>query len=65
MSGRLFQGQTQKPDPACGYCGRSLSTGFYYLCHTCGAAYCYAHSPAKCDHRKVRLPPIKASTSKA
>ncbi len=65
MSGGLFQRQAQRAVPACGYCGRTLSTGFYYVCHTCGATYCYAHSPKKCEHRKVRLPPVNIATSKA
>ena len=40
--------------PTCGVCGRKLGVGFYYSCHTCGASYCYAHSPTKCNHAKAR-----------
>ncbi len=53
--------KAQKSALTCGQCGRVLGIGFYYTCHVCGASYCYAHSPEKCDHRKVRAPPIKVA----
>ena len=51
---KLYAGQTQKPAPTCGQCGKTLGVGFYYNCHVCGATYCYAHSPQKCDHHRLR-----------
>jgi len=59
MSNKLYAGEAQKVIPTCGSCGRKLGIGFYYSCHLCGATYCYAHSPQKCDHRKVRTPSLK------
>ncbi len=61
VSVRVYTSQTQKPAPTCGFCGRNLGVGFYYACHVCGATYCYAHSPQKCDHRKMRAPPPKVA----
>ena len=49
----MYTSQEQKPAPTCGLCGRNLGVGFYYSCHVCGATYCYAHSPQKCDHHKA------------
>ena len=57
----MYASQAQKTAPTCGLCGRSLGVGFYYTCHVCGATYCYAHSPSKCDHHKVHLPPPKVA----
>lgn len=54
----MYQKQSEKGQPTCGYCGRALGNGFYYMCHICGATYCYAHKPDKCDHRKAVMPPV-------
>ena len=54
-----YQRQTEKPQQACGYCGRDLGAGFYFMCHVCGAAYCYAHKPERCEHRKAKMPPVR------
>lgn len=54
----MYAGQQEKVQPTCGFCGRSLTGGFYYVCHVCGASYCYAHKPDRCDHRKARVPPM-------
>ena len=56
MSRTVSQGQAQKPAPVCGYCGRTMSAGFFYKCHVCGATYCYAHSPQKCEHKPALHP---------
>jgi len=34
----------------CNLCGKALGKGYFYMCHVCGATYCYAHMPAKCSH---------------
>ncbi|HME18654.1 MAG TPA: hypothetical protein VKF15_02825 [Nitrososphaerales archaeon] len=57
----MYQRQSEKAQPACGHCGRVLGSGFYYTCHVCGATYCYAHKPDKCDHRKAKMPPVSIS----
>jgi hypothetical protein len=57
--GGVYEAKSQKSVPTCGYCGRILGVGFYYSCHVCGASYCYAHSPEKCDHSKTKAPPLK------
>jgi hypothetical protein len=54
----MFQRQSEKPRPKCGYCGRLLDSGFNFTCHVCGATYCYAHKPDRCNHRGVKLPPL-------
>ena len=54
----------QKTAPKCGQCGRTLGIGFYYTCHVCGAAYCYAHAPEKCDHQRANSPPIRVALRK-
>jgi hypothetical protein len=46
--------------PMCELCGRKLVVGFHFTCHICGAAYCYAHSPQKCSHPKLKQAPQKA-----
>ena len=61
------QPTTFRVSPVCDLCGRLLGVGFYYSCHTCGANYCYAHAPEKCDHRrlKLRAPELQARKRKA
>jgi hypothetical protein len=27
----------------CAFCGQSLNHGFSFVCHVCGATYCYIH----------------------
>ncbi len=62
VSRGMYQRQSEKPQPTCGYCGRTLDTGFNYVCHVCGASYCYAHKPDRCDHRKGKPTPISVVT---
>lgn len=50
---RVYTSAEQAAAPTCGVCGRKLGVGFYYSCHVCGNSFCYAHAPAKCDHRVV------------
>ena len=50
----MYTSAEQTHAPTCGVCGRKLGVGFYFSCHVCGAAYCYAHSPQKCTHPKLR-----------
>jgi hypothetical protein len=57
----VYESRAQKSSPTCGLCGRNLGVGYYYTCHACGAAYCYAHAPQKCDHAKARSSPIKVA----
>ncbi len=54
----MYQRQSEKAQPTCGYCGRVLGGGYHYTCHVCGATYCYTHKPDKCDHRKAKMPPV-------
>ncbi|MBI3858806.1 MAG: hypothetical protein HY296_00985 [Thaumarchaeota archaeon] len=65
MSRTVFQGPAQKASSVCGYCGRTLGSGFFYKCHVCGATYCYAHSPQKCDHKQAKLPIVNLFSGKA
>lgn len=55
----MFTSTEQASAPTCGVCGRKLGVGFYFSCHVCGAAYCYAHSPQKCNHAKLKQPAQK------
>jgi hypothetical protein len=50
----LYTASEQAVAPTCGVCGRKLGVGFYFSCHVCGATYCYAHSPVKCNHAKAK-----------
>lgn len=50
----MYTSAEQTTAPTCGVCGRKLGIGFYFSCHVCGASYCYAHSPQKCNHAKLR-----------
>ena len=50
----MYTSAEQTTAPTCGVCGRKLGVGFYYSCHVCGASYCYAHAPVKCEHPKLR-----------
>ena len=56
----MYTSVEQAQAPTCGVCGRRLGVGFYFSCHICGAAYCYAHAPQKCDHAKARQQAPKA-----
>jgi len=44
----MAQVQVRKTDN-CAKCGRKLGVGYYWKCHICGLATCYAHIPP--DHR--------------
>ena len=56
----LYTSAEQTTVPTCGVCGRKLGVGFYYSCHVCGASYCYAHAPVKCDHPRLKQEARKA-----
>ena len=30
-------------EPTCRFCGGKFDLGYHFLCHTCGATYCYIH----------------------
>jgi len=32
-----------KDGPTCRFCGGKFDLGYRYMCHTCGATYCYIH----------------------
>ena len=50
----MYTSTEQAAAPSCGVCGRKLDVGFHFTCHICGASYCYAHAPVRCDHAKLR-----------
>ena len=56
----MYTSAEQTTVPTCGVCGRKLGIGFYFSCHVCGLTTCYAHSPAKCTHEKLRQEARKA-----
>jgi len=56
----MYTTTEQTSAPNCGVCGRKLGIGYYFTCHVCGANYCYAHTPPKCNHAKARQPAAKA-----
>ncbi len=55
----MYTAAEQTTAPVCGVCGRKLGVGFYFSCHVCGASYCYAHAPQKCNHEKAKQQPPK------
>jgi hypothetical protein len=61
---RVYTSAEQTTVPTCGVCGRRLGVGFYYSCHVCGASYCYAHAPAKCDHPRIKHEVRKSQISR-
>jgi len=61
MSSGVYEPRVQKTLPKCGQCGRTLGVGFYYACHVCGATYCYAHIPQKCEHLGNKVRPLKVT----
>lgn len=58
MSSEAHPGTVVKHEDTCWLCGRMLTAGYYFVCHVCGATYCYAHMPEKCKHDSRR--PVKA-----
>ncbi|MDG6956694.1 MAG: hypothetical protein JRM89_04385 [Nitrososphaerota archaeon] len=50
----VYTSTEQQAAPTCEVCGRKLGIGYYYTCHVCSRTFCYAHSPAKCDHVKAK-----------
>jgi len=59
MSTKLSQRNAEKTTFTCSLCGKALGKGYFYMCHVCGATYCYAHMPTKCSHvspRVLRVP---------
>ena len=50
MSGEAFRSTQEREQDTCLLCGRMLSAGYYFVCHVCGATYCYSHMPEKCSH---------------
>lgn len=55
----MYSDQKERGKVSCGFCGKALK-GFYFTCHVCGAAYCYAHRPEKCTHRRAQQVELKA-----
>lgn len=56
----MYTSAEQTMAPTCEVCGRKLGVGYYFSCHVCGLTTCYAHSPQKCDHARLRLAAKKA-----
>ena len=54
MSSGISQRTERDSVATCGLCGKMLSQGYYFVCHVCGATYCYSHMPEKCDHRRLK-----------
>jgi hypothetical protein len=59
VSSAMYSDQKEREKVSCGFCGKALK-GFYFTCHVCGAAYCYAHRPEKCTHRRMQQVELKA-----
>ena len=57
----VYTNSEQVTAPTCAVCGRKLGVGYYYACHICSNAYCYAHAPAKCNHAKPKAPAERAT----
>jgi hypothetical protein len=57
----MYTSAEQAVAPTCGVCGRKLGVGFYFTCHVCGANFCYAHAPQKCNHAKTKQAAPKAT----
>ena len=57
MSSEAYPGAQEKHEDACWLCGKSLRAGYYFVCHICGATYCYSHMPEKCQHDRRRPTP--------
>ncbi|MDV3244401.1 MAG: hypothetical protein LYZ66_04405 [Nitrososphaerales archaeon] len=55
MGSEVQPGTQQRQEDTCGLCGKLLSKGYFFVCHVCGATFCYAHMPEKCEHRRVRF----------
>jgi hypothetical protein len=32
-----------RDEPTCRFCGGKFDLGYHYMCHACGATYCYIH----------------------
>ncbi|MDG6909291.1 MAG: hypothetical protein JRN08_02885 [Nitrososphaerota archaeon] len=50
----MYTSTEQAAAPICGVCGRKLAVGFHFTCHVCGESFCYAHSPEKCSHPRLK-----------
>lgn len=54
MSSNTYAEARERTKATCGFCGRTLGTEYHFVCHVCGAAYCYAHIPGKCNHQRFQ-----------
>lgn len=54
MSSEAQPATQEKHEDTCLLCGRMLKSGYYFVCHVCGATYCYSHMPEKCSHAPNR-----------
>ncbi|MDG6901440.1 MAG: hypothetical protein JRM80_05705 [Nitrososphaerota archaeon] len=50
MSSQAYPSSQTKHGDTCWFCGRMLKAGYHFVCHVCGATYCYSHMPEKCPH---------------
>jgi hypothetical protein len=66
MSSDSRPGTLEKHEDTCWLCGRGLKAGYYFVCHVCGATYCYSHMPEKCEHTARRpAPTLRTAPAKA
>jgi hypothetical protein len=66
MSGEAYPGAQEKHQDTCWLCGRMLTAGYYFVCHICGATYCYSHMPEKCTHaRRKPMTAVRQISPKA
>jgi hypothetical protein len=63
MSSEVYPGTTGKHEDTCWLCGRMLKAGYYFVCHVCGATYCYSHMPEKCPHTGRKQSPALNTVS--
>ena len=66
LSSEAYPATQEKHEDTCWLCGRMLKAGYYFVCHVCGATYCYSHMPEKCLHSsRVQPPSLKVVPPKA
>jgi len=57
MSNDVQKESERSKQASCSFCGKALGKEYFFVCHVCGAKYCYVHMYRHGRAHKVQSAP--------